>query len=486
MRKINNKERLLQLSIILAFLLILISRFSFQYVADAQSGCGGSPPLTPRLPNPQAWAWSPGATVSVKIYDKSNGQPTSQAEIDAIDAGIRAWNTIKVTGCSNVTINQATRTNRVWPGPSEVPGPNEILVVRTTDRPGQWEGIRAAIGLSGGWLYLNSNYDHITIPSGQGPLYRVDNLAKHEAGHSFGVGDGQAGGPPSAMSPGSYDSGNNLLITACDIDAHKRVYCPTPTPTPTPPDEPPYCNPDGAGAGCFYATAQYCDCVSDLSLGYWYEPDCECRFYTPIIIDTAGDGFSLTNAGNGVDFDLTADGVTERLSWTSAGSDDAWLVLDRNQNGTIDDGTELFGNFTPQPEPPAGEMRNGFLALAVFDTPANGGNGDGQIDQRDAVFNRLRLWRDINHNGISEPNEMQRLADSPIRVLELDYLESRRQDEHGNQFRYRAKVRDERGAQVGRWAWDVFLRREIPNTMSGLTGEKVEFSALNASCGLLR
>lgn len=189
--------------------------------------------------------------------------------------------------------------------------------------------------------------------------------------------------------------------------------------------------------------------------GTWDESSCSCL--SPIVIDTAGNGFNLTNAGNGVLFDITNDGVKEKLSWTAASSDDAWLALDRNGNGGIDDGRELFGSSTFQPYPAEGETKNGFRALAVYDKPAQGGNNDNQIDSGDAVFNRLKLWRDLNHNGISEANELQSLTDSDIRVIELDYRESRRQDEHGNWFRFRAKMRDARGAQVGRWAWDVFL-----------------------------
>jgi len=187
-----------------------------------------------------------------------------------------------------------------------------------------------------------------------------------------------------------------------------------------------------------------------------------CTGGSPIILDISGKGFHLTSAEDGVSFDIAGVGSPIQIGWTAKEADNAFLALPA-ADGLIHSGKQLFGNFTPQPPSPD---PNGFLALAVYDKPAIGGNGDGIIDSRDAIYSHLRLWIDANHDGISQPEELHSLSSLGVLSLSLHDTLSRRVDQYGNLFRYKAAVdpNDPDPAHVGRVAYDVFFVTQNSST----------------------
>lgn len=183
-------------------------------------------------------------------------------------------------------------------------------------------------------------------------------------------------------------------------------------------------------------------------------PVCPCD--SPIILDPFDQGFHLTSVADGVKFRVRPNGPPQQMSWTDARWRNGWLALDRNENGKIDDFSELFGNKTQQP--PSDEP-NGYRALAVFDDSAKGGNGNGFIDPRDTIYEFLKVWIDENQNGISEPNELNTLQELRIIRIGLRYRATLLTDENGNWFRYKAPVWDNRDDRR-EICYDVFLAVE--------------------------
>ena len=197
-------------------------------------------------------------------------------------------------------------------------------------------------------------------------------------------------------------------------------------------------------------------------------PTCQelgnCELYnccSPVIVDTAGDGFRLTSAAEGVWFDLDGDGVRENSAWTLPDSDDGWLAMDRNGNGRIDDGTELFGDHTPayqdQRRP---TTANGFVALSFLENPVYGRSfADGILNARDTPYGRLVVWIDSNHDGESHPSELRPLSEIGLLEIETEYKESGKRDGHGNEYRQRAIGwwQHANAQRTPRYLYDVWL-----------------------------
>ncbi|HSS77492.1 MAG TPA: hypothetical protein VLV54_12195 [Thermoanaerobaculia bacterium] len=176
---------------------------------------------------------------------------------------------------------------------------------------------------------------------------------------------------------------------------------------------------------------------------------------SPILLDMENDGVHLTGLDDPVWFDINADGRQDLISWTDRS--EGFLALDRNGNGKIDDGSELFGNATRLSD--GTRAPNGYVALAELDSPVFGGNGDGHIDSADAVYSSLRLWIDRNHDGISQSDELVTLTEASIERIGLGYRQSPRRDRYGNQFRFvgRAWKMGHNGVLHPILTWDVFF-----------------------------
>jgi hypothetical protein len=189
-----------------------------------------------------------------------------------------------------------------------------------------------------------------------------------------------------------------------------------------------------------------------------------CKEPSPIMITLRkGNRYELTSAADGVAFDIDGDGSLEQVAWTAPDSEVAFLAMDRDGDGLITSGKELFGNNTLP------GATNGFDALARMSRSTNGGIMRGSVSEDDPLFAQLLLWTDANHNGSSESWELQP-ASELLSDIGLGYHPANRKDKHGNLFRFRgwASVRTEKGRNRARGKeqedarhihiWDAYLQ----------------------------
>jgi hypothetical protein len=229
-----------------------------------------------------------------------------------------------------------------------------------------------------------------------------------------------------------------------EADAHNDTDPPCPS-QPPPPD----CS------SCAYPAEGPGECPEEG--GYFLE-ECGCCVapWSPILLNLTG-RLTLSSPANGVLFDFWGNGRPQYVSWPT-GDDEGWLVLDRDRDGSITNGSELFGNATRLTN---GQLaRHGFEALAEFDQ-----NSDGQIDTKDAIFNELAIWRDANRDGRATRPELMPLSASAISALSLNYRESKKTDQNGNVYKYGADVTLKSGGV--RQAYDIFWARWSPDGRLG-------------------
>jgi RHS repeat-associated protein len=128
---------------------------------------------------------------------------------------------------------------------------------------------------------------------------------------------------------------------------------------------------------------------------------------SPLVLDLDGDGIELTAVETPtIYFDIDGDGFREATGWVK--SDDGLLVFDRNNDGYINDNSELFGNTST--------YTNGFEALKALNT-----NGDTLISAADTNFAKLQVWRDLDSDGRSDVNELFTLGELGIKSINLSY-----------------------------------------------------------------
>lgn len=156
----------------------------------------------------------------------------------------------------------------------------------------------------------------------------------------------------------------------------------------------------------------------------------------PLVIDLSGNGTAsnegLVDANNGVYFDLDNNGFAEKTAWIDNGK--GFLAYDRNGNGIIDNGSELFGDSVIMSN--GQKSAHGFEALADLDS-----NNDGIIDENDTEFNKLLVWQDTLRNGKTDAGELKTLEELGIKSISLTTENKNHKTESGTIITDSAEVR---------------------------------------------
>jgi len=200
-----------------------------------------------------------------------------------------------------------------------------------------------------------------------------------------------------------------------------------------------------------------------------------------MVLDLNGDGINTLSYAEGVQFDLHETGKQVRTGWVTSG--DGLLVLDRNGDGVINNGGELFGSSTTLAS--GAKAATGYEALADLDS-----NADGVIDSTDAVFANMKVWVDGNADGVSQGNELSTLNDLGITKLSLAAQTTSIVD-NGNVVGLTSSFETSNG-QVGTMADVWFVAQDagsaapvdLRSQVSGLTQAMSSFSQEQASAAV--
>ena len=237
----------------------------------------------------------------------------------------------------------------------------------------------------------------------------------HEIGHALGLGDPGSDQPGQACFGsvmGNWYWGSTPSIDSDDCEQAEDGWT---TPLETRIEQ---CQ--------NHCTDGTCNEVGDCQGSLAWDPGT--NWADPLVFDLEGDGVITTDVNEPVMFDLDADGHKESITWISG--NDAMLWTDLDGNNRVDDGGELFGVGTVLPN--GTKAQHGYEALSMYDLLSKGGDENGVIDHNDAIWNHLRLWRDMNHNGICDPGEAAPIHRFGVEQVSLKWRRARWIDEDGN------------------------------------------------------